>query len=300
MAEMTELNPVIKLSLEASKILLTRNISEDKEYNNWPSDSDEKTSSNKDISKVCERILKETRSGIGFSIIKLDLDTIRYKHQITMALWNLFTCFAEPIAQFRNGYMLHRVQKSYKSPPPRCSYSLSDKLTDIHTDGSYLHKSPHQYIGLICIHQANVGGESILVDGRKVFEKLKMDYPNTIHNLKQDYHFYTDNQVLDTKTLTKPIIAESDLSLTISYHRNHIKLGHKEVGLPLSPGNIKSMDKFDHFLNQKEYQYRYKLSRGEMLTINNHIILHGRNSFKDDTKKKSKRLMMRLWGNPRI
>jgi len=189
------------------------------------------------------------------------------------------------------------VQKSDESPPPRCSFSMSDKVAQIHTDGSYLYNESPHFIGLICLCQAEFGGESILVDGREVLRQLKKEYPESMNYLKQNYHFNTDNQLEESITLKKPIIVENDSTIIFNYNRIHIESGHRAIELPLTDESRDSMNKLDLLLNRKENQDIFRLRSGEMLISNNHYILHGRNSFNDS--KNSKRLLIRLWGNER-
>ncbi len=299
--EMTVISPDVQLSLEATKLLLSRYVSENERYDNWPSNRDERIGSDTEVEEVCRQIASQTSdSGKGFSIIKLDPDAIKNKHQITVALWNLFTCFTVPINQFRSGFMLHRIEKSSDSPPPRCSFSMSSKSADLHTDGTYIHKVTPRYLGLICIAQAKTGGQSILVDGRKIYEQLKSGYPEELNNLSREYHFYSDNQLKGEKTIKRNILTNHNSKIQFNYHRNNINLGYELTGETLDRDAESSINTLDKLLAQKEYQYMFRLNQGEMLVHNNHFILHGRKSFEDGAEKESKRLLIRLWGNKRI
>lgn len=287
-----------KLSGKATDLLMNRYINPEEEYHSYTVDIDSRISMYGEIQNISSNILNELNSGAGYLLIRLPESAIGSSHDIKIAFWNLFTCFAKPLVQFRNGNMLHDVRKSDEHVPPRCSYSMSDKGASLHTDGSYMYECPPNYVGLICINQAESGGESILVDGRKILQQLKKEYPESMKNLKHDFHFNTDNQLEGSVTLTKPIISENDSSIIFNYNRIHIESGHNAVGLPLPNESIDSMNKLDLLLKRKENQNIFRLSRGEMLVINNHFILHGRYSFKDNENKDSKRLMIRIWGEP--
>lgn len=298
---MAIISPTIQLSLRATKVLLSRYVSENERYDRWPACRDESIGSNAEIGNLCGQISEQTSDrGIGFSIIKLDLSAIDTEHQITVALWNLFTCFSLPINQFRSGYMLHRIEKTSDNPPPRCSFSLSNKPADMHTDGTYIHKVTPGYLGLICINQAKTGGESILVDGRRIHEQLSSSFPEALKNLNREYHFYSDNQLEGEKTIKRNILTKNGSEIRFNYHRSNINLGYELTGETLDEDAASSIKTLDSLLGQKKYQQILKLNRGEMLVHNNHFILHGRKSFVDGSKEESKRLLIRLWGNQRL
>lgn len=284
----------LSLSDDVVSALLTRKVNREQPYNSYPTCIDNQIFSRQEIMNICDCLLNELRSGKGYSIVRISEEVLKDIHDIKVTFWNLFTCFAKPLAQFSNGNVLHEVQKADAPPPPRCSYSMSDKVTDIHTDGSYLYELPPHFIGLICLRQAEIGGESILVDGRKILHQLKTEYPENMKYLMQDYQFNTDNQLEDSKTLTKPIIVENDSTIIFNYNRIHIESGQRAIKSPLTGESKDSMNKLDLLLHRQENQDIFSLRSGEMLVINNHYILHGRNSFNDN--KNSKRLLIRLWG----
>lgn len=293
--------PKIRLNGKIINLLLSRRINWETEYSEYPDETDQYIYSSDEIREICRYINHELKSGKGFVIFSNDDSYIESNHDIRVVYWNLFTCFASPLAQFRNGQKLFEVSKAKEQPPPRCSFSMTDKVADLHTDGSYMYEYPPNYIALVCLNQAQVGGESLLVDGRKILRQLKSDYPQSLKYLKQDYQFNTDNQLDDIITLTKPIIFEDDQNIIFNYNRIHIESGHRVSNSLLSCESIESMNGLDLLLRSNESQVTYRMNRGEMLLINNHIIFHGRKAFRDnDNENKNKnRLIIRLWGKQR-
>ena len=149
----------INLSKDAIDVLQTRKVNREQAYNTYPTSFDDEIYSMQEIRNVSNHVLNELKFGKGYSIVSISEAVLTDSYDIRIAFWNLFTCFAKPLSQFNNGNFLQNVQKSDEPPPPRCSYSMSDKVAQIHTDGSYLYNESPHFIGLICLSQAEFGGE---------------------------------------------------------------------------------------------------------------------------------------------
>lgn len=290
----TETHPVIHFSSKITKVILSRSIPENLLPDEWPS-REQSIATHPAVVQLCSKVVENIKNGPGFSILTLDRELASH-HSITVAYWNLFTCLAEPLPHSSRGDLVYKVESSTQPPPARSYYSKSNIGGDIHTDGTYIHIVPPFYVGLICLGQARYGGESIIVDGRKIYDELISKFPNALHWLKLKYHFDCDDQMAGMETIKRHIISKKDSSLHIQYLRNYINLGHRKAGVQLEPGAVESMDILDELLDREDFRYPYKLGSGEMLILNNHMMLHGRNAFTDDEEGKSKRVLIRLWG----
>lgn len=292
---MTERPTIILLSAELTDLLLSRQIPESLPSESWPC-REERIAPHPAAVALISKVVKDIKNGPGFSILRLDNQSKDEAHLVTVAFWNLFTCFAEPLPHSLNGDLVYRIEHSAQTPPASRYYSKSNIGGDIHTDGTYIHTVPPFYVGLVCLEQATYGGESILVDGRRIYAELRSKSPDALHFLEREYHFDCDGQVPSRKTIQRQIIRNTACSLQIQYLRQYIEVGHRRVCVPLEPGAVRSLDILDELLGREEFRCIYKLRRGEMIVLNNHIMLHGRTAFTDGHERRSKRLFIRLWG----
>ena len=152
-----------------------------------------------------------------------------------------------------------------------------------HTDSTYSNDAPGLQLLLCCRYNA-VGGESILVDGFKIAEKIKKEKKELfklLSSIEITGQYKGDGVHLESK---RPIFKLNNQKNLIqvsfnNYDRAPFRLSDRKT--------IKFYDairEFDLIANNKHYQWRYILKPGELLIFNNWRILHGRASFKGDRK----------------
>ncbi len=324
--------PHIPLSKNLTHTLLQRSFSEDLNPTLFPS-REETIAQNPQVISLCSQIKDYLTQDCGFCIIKLDADltpnsgSISYLQKdflshspfpiphsqkalnswlssklgcspnnslILSGFWNLFTSLAKPLPQYNTGELSFKVYNAGKAPTKN-HYSNTNRGGGFHTDGTFLPITPF-YVGLVCIRQAKLGGESILIDGRKLYHELSLKYPQTLTWLEKEYQFDCCGQIPGRETRAKAIFNPQTNSPFIQYLRGYIINGHQKSGIPLEAEALKSLDILDELASQEKFQYIFKLNPGEMLIFNNHIMLHGRKTFVDGEADGEKRLMFRLYG----
>jgi TfdA family taurine catabolism dioxygenase TauD len=287
----------VVISEPLTRILLSRSIPAGLSPMLWPR-QDPGIASKTEVASLCSMITEEVENGRGFSILKIDRKWIDEPHLMTVAFWNLFTCLGEPLPQYASGELLYRVEASGQArtstTPLMSHYSKSNMGGAFHTDGTFLLRRPF-FAGLICLEQSRYGGESVLIDVRNLYQELGANRPNVLRQLEREYHFDCCGQIAGVETRPKPILSRVGSSLQVQYLRFYITEGHRKKAIPLSVEAIQSMDFFESLMEQARFQFIYKLSPGEMLIINNHMMLHGRKSFDDGDNCDSKRLLIRVY-----
>jgi alpha-ketoglutarate-dependent taurine dioxygenase len=156
---------------------------------------------------------------------------------------------------------------------------------------------PPLYTALVCLQPARSGGDSVLVDGRRIYASLRADWPSALDWLQREYHFDCDGQGSGA-TLRRRIIEETGGSVRVQYLRSYIESGHHRAGEPLAAEALASLDVLDELLAHPRLRHVFKLTAGDMLLLNNHIMLHGRTAFVDDPERDRRRRLLRLWGRP--
>ena len=152
-----------------------------------------------------------------------------------------------------------------------------------HTDSTYSNDAPGLQL-LLCCHYNAKGGESIMVDGFKIAEKIKKenkDIYDLLTSIEVTGQYIGDGVILESKRPILRLNSKKEL-LQVSfnnYDRAPFRLHNKKM-LKF----YEAIKKFDLLANNKQYQWRHILKPGELLIFNNWRILHGRGSFKGSRK----------------
>ena len=152
-----------------------------------------------------------------------------------------------------------------------------------HTDSTYSNDAPGLQL-LLCCHYEATGGESIMVDGFKIAEKIykeNRDLYTLLSQIEVTGQYIGDGVFLEAKRPIFKLNSDKEL-IQVSfnnYDRAAFRMDDEKT--------LKFYDairEFDLIANNREYQWRHILKPGELLIFNNWRILHGRGSFKGDRK----------------
>ena len=166
----------------------------------------------------------------------------------------------------------------------------------IHSDGPQ-HAIPPKYIIMACEQNSLLGGDTVLVDAKKIYKYLKEKKPKIFSILKQKILFERRGFKFNNKNVfLKPIFDVKKNNFLFRYLRDYIEKGYelKKKKLPIS--FTKAFDKLDSLLTNRKFMKKIKLKRGDLIILNNHILAHGRTTFKINTKF-NQRLLYRIWVN---
>ena len=165
-----------------------------------------------------------------------------------------------------------------------------------HTDSPQWSKVP-DFVGLLCIRPAKIGGESKFVSAYTIHnEMLKINREN-LYLLYLKLHFdkrgeYKENE---SPTTYEPIFKYQNNQLVFRYLRNYIDAGQKIAEKPLTNEQNSILDEVDRIIHDEKFCVSYDLKKFDMTFFNNHRIIHGRTSFEDYHDEKMKRYMIRTW-----
>ncbi|XP_022089280.1 gamma-butyrobetaine dioxygenase-like isoform X2 [Acanthaster planci] len=154
----------------------------------------------------------------------------------------------------------------------------------LHNDLTYYLRQPG-IIMLHCIEQAEgEGGENLISDGFKVAMDLKEIDPEAFR-LLTTYSFEYSDKGIDcfgryyTHT-RRPVIKLNERgnieTIAISNHsRDPMLRVPVDQVLPI----YRALEKYFKMLQQPENMFKYKMKKGDILSLNNWRVLHGRSSF---------------------
>ncbi len=178
---------------------------------------------------------------------------------------------------------------------PQGWYRMTDKGSDanpafyadrpdhlpLHTDRAFS-PAPPPVMGLLCETPAAWGGESLLVDARRLYLDLLSGFgPEGLTSLFED--FYSIRRA--PHETRRPLFFFNGSGHTcIAYRRDDDAV---EVCYP--PRFDAPVQWISDYLSNPRNQLRVKLQAGEILLVDNHRYLHGRTAFQ------AKRLLYRLY-----
>lgn len=188
-----------------------------------------------------------------------------------------------------------KLLKKYKNiSNNKIRYHQTNKGGSIHTDGPQLNKSPNILI-MGCIKNAAKGGKTILVDSKKLFNKIKNHDEISAKVLTNKFFFERRGFGGSKKILSKKIFDINNKKFEFRYLREYINSAYKIKKLKIPDNKKKALDLLDVFLEKKELQTKLKLNVGDVILINNKSVAHGRTSF--TLSKNKPRKLLRIWVN---
>ncbi|XP_009585171.1 PREDICTED: gamma-butyrobetaine dioxygenase [Fulmarus glacialis] len=156
-----------------------------------------------------------------------------------------------------------------------------------HTDYPVLQHPPGVQF-LHCIKQTAAGGESGVVDGFHVSNKLKKQNPQAYQILSSTAVDYTDVGVdyCDFAMQCKQRIIDVDSrgqAVRINYNN-----ATRDTVFDIPAEKVRpfyaALKEFNDLLNSAEHKFTYKLKPGDIVTFDNWRVLHGRQSYQSGSE----------------
>lgn len=264
---------------------------------------------NHDIKKWVNKTKKQLKSNNPAILIDLNKSLNSDSDKISnFRLFNIFLTifFGEILVQDekKNKVITVYDRDRRKTMKRGARYHQTHEGGSIHTDNVNI---PEYWDFLIfsCVSQAPIGGNSLIVDGKIIYNVLKKKFPRILKTLMKDFWF--EKRGLGNSCFKSPIISVKNKKVRYRYLRNYLESAHKKKKDYLSSIQIKALNKLDSLLENQIYQKKFKMKKYQILITQDSRILHGRTSFKDHKnavpldkynplkKQHIKRTMDRMW-----
>lgn len=154
------------------------------------------------------------------------------------------------------------------------------KAMSFHTDYTYWH-TPPLLTSLYCVENDASGGESLIIDGFRVVEDFRQQYPSYFHILTQTpiqfKQVYTQWQYSYCRTQPILELDNSGKVTRINFANSH----SYSLNLPFDQMEefYAAYTTFFSYLKDPVYQYCFSLNPGDLLLMNDSRIMHGRKAF---------------------
>ena len=186
------------------------------------------------------------------------------------------------------------INKFRKIQDDKLRYHQTNKGGSIHTDGPQ-HLNTPKFLLMASISNNNKGGETIIVNGKKIFNYINRKKPKISKTLQENFFFERRGFNFKNNNILKKPIFENNRVFSMRYLKEYIVTAYKILNKNMTKEQISAINFLDKLLYSKKFQTRFKLNEGEIIIINNKVLAHGRTSFTINESKPRK--ILRVWFN---
>ncbi|MFF3941728.1 TauD/TfdA family dioxygenase [Streptomyces phaeofaciens] len=242
------------------------------------------------LAAACREITHELREGRGWTVVDTGLADLT-DDGLCSATWNLFTALCRPVPQYRTGELLYPVEVSSAPTLGSSHYSSSSRTGGYHTDGTLLDVTPHVAM-LAGLSTADEGGETVLVDGHALVDRMEHTAPELLGLLRSPHPFHSGDGDHDPVVEHEIVEASADRP-RIRYLRRYIEQGHARRGGEMDEKLTAALDAWDELIAAPELRTPVLIRRGQILFWDNFRFVHGRTPFVERT---ARRRLRRAYG----
>lgn len=167
-------------------------------------------------------------------------------------------------------------------------YQTSQRQT-FHTDSA-------DAVGLLCLRDAESGGESLLVSAATIYNEMLDIDADLAQLLFEPIATDRRGEVRPGQRpyFTIPVLNWFEDELTVIYQRQYIESAQRHSDAPRLSDSVRAaLDLFDSLANRPDLYLRMSLRPGDMQFVHNHSLLHDRTGFID--RPGAPRHLLRLW-----
>lgn len=177
-------------------------------------------------------------------------------------------------------------------------YSDSRGGGSFHTDGVPVPGEVPDFIALLCLRQAAIGGELVFIDSQEILRLAAAQMPDILTVLGSQFHFDQRRKDEPGATVVRRVVERSGTDRRthrLTYLRDYIESGHAMPGVrPLTQVETRAMDLLDAVMANEALHIEGRLLRGQIVISDNQRYLHGRHAFVD-VSEDAGRMMLRAW-----
>jgi alpha-ketoglutarate-dependent taurine dioxygenase len=238
---------------------------------------------------------KKLLHGIGFEVLR-GLPVDRYDQRFAATIFcGVGSHLGSARSQNAQGHSLGHVRDtgaSSRNPNTRI-YQTAERQS-FHTDSADI-------VGLLCLQDAQEGGESLLVSALSIFNRMRSERPDLVTRLFDPIATDRRGEVPAGAEpyMEIPVFNWHAGRLTVFYQRQYIESAQRfEGAIPLTPAHVEALDMLDRLANDPAMHVRMRLEKGDMQFVYNHSQLHDRTDFMDWPEPERRRHLLRLWLSP--
>ncbi len=231
-------------------------------------------------------------AGIGFQLLR-GLPVADYSPDMMATIFcGVGAHLGKAVSQNAMGHLLGHVRD--------IGADLNDRNVRIYQTArrQTFHTDSCDVVGLLCIHQAMEGGDSLLVSSTTLYNEFSRRRPDLVPLLFEPIATDRRGEVPagEKPYFEIPIFNWHAGYLSALYQRQYVDSAQKIAGAPpLSDRKLEALDLLDSLTNDPTLHFAMRLEPGDMQFVHNHSLMHDRTAFRDWPPPKPKRHLLRLW-----
>lgn len=240
--------------------------------------------------RIQEVFLPQLKTGLGVLVLK-GLNAENYSIEVLSKI-HCILGLSFGNFQLQYGHLLLKVEdKGYQFGDKNArNTNTSQKL--------WFHNDSCDVVALMCVREAKKGGETRVVSAVAVHNALLEMDPSLVEVLYKPFnrvYRYISKSSDQDELYARPIFDNEASVFSCDYSRPTINRAQKIEGVPrLTPLQVEALNAFDKLCQNENLCHEFFLDPGDIIYMNNHLLLHARKSFEDHDEEYKKRLLMRL------
>jgi hypothetical protein len=222
----------------------------------------------------------------GFPIEELDESAAR------LLYWAMAVRLGTPVSQSAKGERIFSVRDAgFRNDDPRARGPNTRKRLTFHTDRS-------DVVGFLCLRQAREGGENEIASSTAVYNEIRARRPDLLWELMQPFYYlrHTVDTANDRPWCRQPVFSFRDGWFACCLLRVLIERAHRNPELPdLTPAQVEALDLVESIADDERRRVRFRQQAGDLIWLNNWVVLHKRQAFVDHDDPSLRRHILRLW-----
>ena len=236
---------------------------------------------------------EEILQGRGFAVQR-GLNVARYSNKdICTIFCAIGKIMGIPVSQNKFGHVLGHVYDLGNDPlSPSTRLYTTSAAQPFHTDSADI-------VGLLCIRNAPVGGDSQWVSSVRCYEEIKRERADLAEVLLQPFFVSRKGEIPPGCGPTYEMAVfhevEDEKNIIGIYDRSFIDAAQTIEGTPkLTSLQIEALNYLDALCIKRQIEMR--LQSGDIQWLHNHTTFHARSAFKNESE--FPRHLLRLWLSP--
>ena len=239
--------------------------------------------------------VEEALIGSGCSLIRGIPQKNFDVHECELIYWGLGIHMGSPVSQNRKGDRLGHVKDqglTSRNPKVRL-YQTSEKM-DFHCD-----MLPVDLLGLFCVNKAKSGGWSHVVSSLTVHNILLEERPDLLETAFNNFYldWRGEEGPGNNPWYSIPMFSVCQNKLTARFTNRLYCQSSERFGpeFKISAKQLETLDYVQEISNREELRLSMLLEEGDIQILNNHITMHGRDTYLDHQETDKKRHLLRMW-----
>lgn len=204
-----------------------------------------------------------------------------------LATWCLGVHLGRPGAQNPRGDLLGHVQ-DLRLPDSDANARLYQTPADIRFHCDYA-----DVVGLMCLEQAPVGGESRVASSVAIHDELWISAPAAAERLTRPVWLDARDEGVAPAIEVTPFACDGE-RLRVFYHSDYFRSAARHGGKYVPSDELLwALDRFDELAADDRFCVSMRLEPGDLQLVSNHTVVHSRTEYQDDPL--APRHLLRLW-----